>query len=790
MLQFENKYGYFTEDGSEYVIKTPRTPKPWINVISNGRYGLTVSQTGGGFSWLDHSEFNRITRWHQDLVRDDWGKYLYFKDEQTGDVWNPGWLPCRVEPDQYRCSHGFGYSRFETEYKDIRSTLTIFVHAELPLEFWDIRFENLGLREREISIYSYFEWCLGSSNDYHREFHKTFLRTEFDPKRNAVLAGKRIWDIALGDRGHWNTEYPYTGFLYASEPIIDFDLDKETFLGQYGSLQNPAGIKAEAMARRQGVFYDGIAATQTRIRLGGQESRRCFYILGLTSDKADLDTVLDRFSDAEQVDVALEAVRRKWTGLLSTSEVETPDKALDLMVNKWLKYQAISGRIWGRSAYYQQSGAYGFRDQLQDSQIFLSIDPKGTEAQIILHAAHQFEDGRVLHWWHPITEQGLDSNSSDDFLWLPFVTLSYLKETGNYEFLNTETAFYRSARKAPLLEHCRRAIGAALGRFSPRGLPLMGSNDWNDGLSAIGIEMKGESIWMAHFLIYILDGFAEMLDELNDKDTAGIYQNRARQLREKLLLMGWDGDWFRRASKDNGQWIGSRMNDEGRIYLNTQTWSVIADSAPLEYQRKAMLMVAEQLMKDNGPLLLYPGYTEPDNYIGYLSRYAAGSRENGGVYTHAATWAIWAFAKLGENRLANEVLRRINPIYNSMDPDRYKGEPYVTPGNIDGPDSPHYGRGGWTWYTGSAAWMQRCALEWILGVRPVKEGLLIDPHVPEEWKQYSIKRLFRGTTYFITVKNESGSYRGVRKMVVDGREVPGDVIPVSDKETCDVGITL
>lgn len=790
MKKFETKYGYFSEDGNEYIIKTPRTPKPWINVISNGRYGLTISQAGGGFSWLDHSEFNRLNRWHQDLVQDNWGKYIYFKDEDSGEVWNPAWLPTRTELDEYQCIHGFGYTSFISEYKGLRSILTIFVTMDSPLEIWDIRLEDKSGKDRNISIFTYFEWCLGSGSDHHREFHKIFIHTRLDQTRNAALAEKRIWDIAMGDRGHWNTNYPYIGFLSASVPIADYEFDKDSFIGQFGSLRSPAAVANGKMQRRFGNFYDAVAGTKINLKIKANQTLRFHYLLGLAQDLAELDAMRAKYGDTVSVDDALGKVREYWQKVLSTTEVETPDESLNLLMNKWLKYQAIAGRLWARTAYYQQSGAYGFRDQLQDSLIFLSINPKLTEQQIRLHAEHQFKDGHVLHWWHPITETGMDSNFSDDFLWLPFVTLNYLEETDRLEFLKEKVRYYDDSKRATILEHCIQSVDFALGRMSKRGMPLIGSGDWNDGLSGTGIEMKGESFWIIHFLNYILTRFADVLERMSNDLKAKQYRAEAVRLREKLLEFGWDGDWFIRATKDNGEIIGSHVNKEGKIFLNAQTWSVIADSAPTEYRQKAMKAVENRLMKDNGPILLYPAYSEPDKYIGYLSRYAAGARENGGVYTHAATWAIWAFAKLNQNELAFDTFMGINPIINGRNPDRYKAEPYVTPGNIDGPDSPNYGRGGWTWYTGSAAWLQKCTLEWILGIRPVREGLLIDPHIPADWKSYTVKRLFRNTTYEILVENKSGKAGEIKRLIVDGKEISGNIIPPVDREICRVEVIL
>lgn len=774
---FETRYGYFTEDGDEYVIKTPRTPRPWINVISNGEYGLTMSQTGGGFSWLTHSEFNRITRWHQDLIRDNWGKYLYLLDEETGEFWNPGWLPSRREPDFYECRHGFGYSRFITECNGIRSEVTVFVPMEDPLELWSISLENLTDRPREIAIYSYLEWCLGAAADHHREFHKYFLETEYHPDVQGILAKKRLWEISRGERGHWNTAYPFTGFHTVSKSPGEYTGEKTSFLGQYGDLSSPKALQeSQSLGGMVGKWSDAIGSLKVRVRLEPNSFDRLHFTLGLGRDAEEVRAILSRYESAEQLDHALNQVREYWHSQFDALLIDTPEKEMDLLVNKWLKYQAISGRIHGRAAYYQQSGAFGFRDQLQDSQIFLPINPKKTRDQICLHARHQLEKGTVLHWWHPITEEGLETEMTDDLLWLPFLVLSYLDETADQSILE-QTAPYYDNQEHPesIYWHCTRAIDLALNRFSPRGLPLIGAGDWNDGLSGVGLDMQGESVWLGHFLYLILRRFSRVAANQGDSERSGRYAHQAENLQGAIEEYGWDGEWFLRATKDTGEPVGSAQNTGGRCYLNAQTWAVISNVASAERQRTAMKAVERELLNEAGPLLLYPGYESPDEYIGYLSRYAPGTRENGGVYTHAATWAIQAFAMLKHPEKAHEIFQCISPVSNGMNPDRYAAEPYVTPGNIDGPQSGYHGRGGWTWYTGSAAWLQKVIVDWILGIRATGEGLVIDPCIPPEWDEFTIKRRFRGAEYSIHVSNPERISSGISSITLDGEPMESPI---------------
>lgn len=786
MENFSTKYGHFSDDGSEYIINTYKTPKPWVNVISNGKYGLVVSQSGGGFSWDTHSEFNRINRWHQDMIQDNWGKFIYVKNNETGEIWSPTWMPVKTPLDKYECRHGFGYSVFSSEYKGIQIVYTIFAPFDESFEIWDLKIKNNSGKKADLSFFTYFEWCLGSSSDFHREFHKTFIEVYFDEKLNGFKGTKRLWEIPLGDRGHWNIEYPFYGFFACSQKVSDYDADKESFIGNYGSVERPqAIINGGALGKKTGKWNDSIAALKTDIQLEAGKEERLNYYLGLVDKDIDPVKVISKYKTPQSLDAALENVKKKWAGLFSTLVIETPDAAMNLAVNKWFRYQAISGRLWGRSAYYQQSGAFGFRDQLQDSLVFLPIDPEKTKEQLRLHARHQFQDGTVLHWWHPISETGLPTKMTDDLLWLPFILSHYIDETGDYSILDIEEPFYDNAeKKAALFEHCRLAIEKVHTRFSERGLPLIGAGDWNDGLSAVGLEMKGESIWLAEFYYLVVERFAKIAEKYGDSKLAKEYESRNEKLKKAFDKHAWDGEWFYRATKDSGEKIGSKENKEGRIYINAQTWSVISGIADEDKQKTAMDSAAKHLLKNNGTLLFAPAYTVTDKYIGYLSRYAPGRRENGGVYTHAATWAVWAYSLIKDNKNAFDAYKRLNPIYNGMDPEKYIAEPYVTPGNIDGPDSPNYGMGGWTWYTGSASWFQKVIVDWLLGVRATSEGLIIDPCIPPDWKIYKVKRTYRGCVYDITVVNEAGTANGIKYYEIDGKKIDGNLISPQKKDYC------
>ncbi len=780
MSIFKNKYGYFSDDGKEYIITNPKTPKPWVNLISNGHYSLVISQLNGGFSWLDNSNLNRITRWHQDLVTDQWGKYLYIRDDQSGLIWSPTIHPVGQEADEYICRHGMGYTSFATQNHQIESRLRIFVPFDDNLEIWTLRLTNLSDKARKLGLFTYFEWLLGAAPDSHREFHKIFIETKFDSADQILTAGKRLWEVPAS-RGHWNTNWPYTAYFACSEPVDGFETDKGAFLGQYGKLSAPKAVRESRLSGRQGRWTDAVSSLHKKVTLNPGETVELHFFLGVEKSQETVVRMVQKYRSAPEIEDAFNSVKNYWENYLTRTTVSTPDQGLNLMTNVWLKYQVITGRIWSRAAYYQQSGAYGFRDQLQDSQIFLYLQPEKTKEQLLLHAAHQFKDGRVLHWWHPLSEQGHDARMSDDLLWMPFVAVQYLKETGDWSVLDAAAPYYDDNQTFSLLDHCLRAIDLALSRFSPRGLPLILAGDWNDGLSAVGLEGKGESVWLAHFLYYILTEFDFILKKIDLKQKAAVYSQRAEALIKAINQFGWDGEWYWRASKDNGELIGSHKNKEGKIFLNAQTWAIIAGTADSQRKKALLEKIVEHLNSKVGPLLFAPAFSEPDEEIGYLTRYAPGVRENGGVYTHAATWAVWAACLLGKGDLAYDFYRKLCPAHKWIKPDEYLAEPYVTPGNMDGPNSPFYGRGGWTWYTGSAAWLFRVTIDNLLGIQADYEGLRIRPVFPTEWENVSVKRYFRGKTYHIEFLTREESTGEDLKILAEGRVLQGDLIP-EDKE--------
>jgi cellobiose phosphorylase len=747
-----NAFGRFDATGRTFTVTDDAAPAPWVNVVSNGRYGFVVSHRGGGFSWLDNSQLNVLTRWDMDLTCDAAGKFLYLADLDSGEVWSLAPSPCRTPYTHYACDHTLGSTTFTTEHGGIRAEWRMSVSPDDNVELWSVAITNLGSSPRRLRIASFFEWCCGVAPDAKREFHRLFFTTRHDPVRRAIIATKNMWDVPARHEGeHWNRPWPYVAGHAIGGIAFDRDLataNKASFLGLYGDSARPTAMGGEAIFDTPtdafGRFVDAAAALGGDFTLAPQNVAKVHFTIVIAESEGETLSLLDRYAARGALEAAATAGAQGWERMLAPTRIRTELPDMNLLCEHWLPYQAISGRLWGRTGYYQQSGAFGFRDQLQDSQVWLTLEPRRCLDQILLHAAHQFADGSVYHWWHPLTETGLRTSCSDDYLWLPYVVLGYINETGDLSALDREAPFVDDPRPATIREHCRRSIARAIARFSPRGLPLMGSCDWNDGLSAVGVGGKGESVWLAFFVAGLLEDLGSLLDRTGDAPQAAEYRRHRALLVDAINEHTWDGEWFRCATLDSGDWIGSRDNAEGRIFLNTQTWAILTGATSQERQDAAWESVRRHLLSEWGPLLLAPAYTEPRADIGYITRYSPGSRENGGVYMHAATWALAAACKRRDVQAVGRIWSSISPPIRSADALAYRAEPYVLPGSVDGPRSDTPGRAGWTWYTGSAAWLRKVVMDWVLGLRATPEGLLVDPCPHPELGRVDITRPWRG----------------------------------------------
>ncbi|MBS1709507.1 MAG: glycosyl transferase family 36 [Armatimonadetes bacterium] len=763
-------YGAFDAAG-DFVISDVETPRPWVNVLANEEYGLVISQMGGGFSWVGNCQLFRLTRWEQDLAVENYGRFVYLADPAAGEVWSTTFAPDKKRGSD-RVTHGLGRSVFERELHGVRTRQTVFVADEGAREYWILDVANDSDATRELIVGSYIDWHLGAQGDWHREFHRLFVTTE--AVGDTFVAHKRT-GLREGTRERPEaTRYGY--FSAKGLDSVEWFGDKGTYLGPAGRLDRPEALLDGRPAGVTGRWDDPIAGLRGTIRLEAGQRARVVFVLGAEeSREAALQVAAGVSVEAadELLAARISTLQRQCAGL----QVACADPVVSLMTDRWLPNQALVGRILARCAYYQQGGAYGYRDQLQDSLMELDTDPAVTKLQIGRHAESMFADGGVLHWWHPGTTIAVDSHHSDTCMWLAHGTLDFLDETGDIAFLDHDFSFVdRSTRMAgergTLLEHCLRGVRRALDRRSSRGLPLLGSGDWNDGLSHAGIDGKGESVWDAMFLYSVLTRLAPVLDSVGLGDVAREFSTEAHALQSSVEQHAWDGDWYIAGTDDLGRPFGSQTRPKGQIFLNPQTWSVLTGIGSLDRSARAMQAVKERLVKPFGALLLDPAYDEVDPYIGYITRYAPGLRENGGVYSHASTWAVQAFAKAGDPETAWQIWRGMcPPVRSAEDALLYAAEPYVMPGNVDGPDSPYTGRGGWTWYTGSAAWMRRALVHWVFGVRATPEGLLVDPNLPTALPGFELTRRYRGDTIRITV-----SGHGPYAAELDGKSVNTPVL--------------
>lgn len=812
-MMLSSRFGHFENShpsGSSFVITDHDTPMPWVNVICNGRYGLVISQNGGGFSWFDDAQHNVLTRWEMDLVRDCYGKFLYIADLDAPldapDIWSLAPCPCRRPYDEFACEHALGSTVFRTLRSGVRATWTLVVDPKDQVEVWCVEITNTTRKARSLRIASFFEWTCGVAPDVKREFHRLFFDVSFDESANrrAIVSTKNMWDIRpKTEREHWNVPWPYVAAHSVAGAQFDRPLavaDKATFLGKYGSTAAPKAMSVRDIAGlRQagfGRFGDAAAALGGDLSLAPGATVRLHFVVTIGSDRKSCLAMVDKYTDEK---VAWDTPRRAhefWKNLVGATSVKSDRADFDLLNNYWLPYQALSGRMWGRTGYYQQSGAFGFRDQLQDSQVWLPLDPAGTKRQIMLHAARQFKDGSVYHWWHALADFGNHTACSDDYLWLPFLVGNYIRETGDDSILKETAPFVDDEQaKATILDHCTRSIERTFKRTSARGLPFIGSCDWNDGLSAMGIDEKGESVWLGMFLCEVLQTFAKVVERNGDSGAATRYRAKRDEYTRAINEHAWDGAWYKYGTKDSGEWIGSSQSPEGKIHLNAQTWSILTGIAPEDRAASAWESVKKNLLSPYGPLLLFPAYTIPDPTIGYVTRYSPGSRENGGVYMHAATWALAAACKRRDVESVARIWKSISPPTRGQNADSYFAEPYVTPGNVDGPLSDKPGRAGWTWYTGSAAWLNRVSLEWILGIRPAftksgEAGLLIDPVVPTEFGAVDAVRTWRGKKIRVRFDSrafESGKSATVRMGSASGRVIPGGILTESDVKSLGQG---
>ncbi|MBC7405166.1 MAG: cyclic beta 1-2 glucan synthetase [Cytophaga sp.] len=791
-----NGIGGFTPDGREYIITTSSakvTPAPWVNVLANAQFGSVISESGQAYTWGENAHEFRLTPWANDPVSDLGGEVFYLRDEETGHYWSPTPLPCRGRGD-YVTRHGFGYSVFEHCEDGLVSELTVYVALDAAIKYSVLRIRNVSDRTRQLSATGYVEWVLGDL----RPKTVMHIHTETDTTTSALLA-----------RNPYNTEFTQrTAFFDVDSSTRCVSGDRNEFIGRNRSLHNPAAMEQIRLSGKLGAGLDPCAAMQVPFELHQGQQKEMVFMLGVADTRhMDVSQLVLRHRGASAAHEALAAVNAYWQHTLSAVQVETPDPAFNVLANGWLMYQTIACRLWARSGYYQSGGAFGFRDQLQDSMALVHSEPKLVRAHLLLCAAHQFIEGDAQHWWHPPTDRGVRTHCSDDFLWLPLAVFRYISSTGDNGVLDEvihfiegrslnqeEDSYYdlpmRSSETATLYVHCVRAIERGL-KFGVHGLSLIGSCDWNDGMDKVGQHGKGESIWLSFFLYEVLMRFAEVAMIKNDTSFSERCHREAVQLQQNIESNGWDGNWYRRAYFDDGTPLGSAQNIECQIDSISQSWSVLSGAGDPTRTKMAMEAVDRRLVKRDDAIiqLLDPPFDKSDQNPGYIRGYVPGVRENGGQYTHAAIWTAMAFAKMGaggepaDKERAWELMRMINPVNHGNSAEhiaRYKVEPYVIAADVYAV-APHVGRGGWTWYTGSSGWMYRLMTESLLGLHLMGDKLMISPCLPRDWSTYQIHYRYRDTMYHIVI-TQSRNAGAVASVSVDGVRQTGQFIALIDDQ--------
>jgi cellobiose phosphorylase len=805
---FFNGLGGFTPDGHEYVITLEpgqATPAPWVNVIASPHIGTVVSESGSAYTWVENAHEFRLTPWHNDPISDSSGEALYIRDEYTGEFWSPTPLPACGQSG-YVCRHGFGYSVFEHSQAGISSEMHTYVAMDAPVKFVVVKLHNQSARSRRLSLTGYWELVLGEW----RHANMMHIVTEIDPHTGAIFAHN-----AYGSECANRVVFAHVSNKQPGDQAGSVTGNRTEFIGRNGSLGNPAAMRRTHLSGKTGAGLDPCAAIQSTIELSVGQEREIVFVLGAAGNTDEARHLVQRFAGPAGARQALETVWEYWNHTLGAVNVETPDPALDVLTNGWLVYQTLSCRLWGRSGYYQSGGAYGFRDQLQDTMALIHTTPWLAREQLLRCAKHQFPQGDVQHWWHPPKGQGVRTHFSDDYLWLPHAACRYVLATGDTGVLDEavhfiegrevgaeEEAYYDQPQCSPetasLYEHCVRAIKHGL-RFGEHQLPLMGCGDWNDGMNLVGHEGKGESVWLAWFLYQNLQQFAGLARARQDSEIADICTEQAALLLDNIEANAWDGDWYRRAYFDDGKPLGSASNDECQIDAISQSWAVISGGGDTQRARQAMAAVDEKLVRRDAQLikLLDPPFDKSDLEPGYIKGYVPGVRENGGQYTHAAIWTTMALAMQGDTERAWEMFAILNPVHHGSTPariERYKVEPYVMCADIYSA-APHTGRGGWTWYTGAAGWMYRLTLETLLGLQLEVDHLRVAPCIPDHWDSYKIHYRFRETVYHINIKRVAGKSNRVSRVslddvVIDDKGAAGRIPLVDDHQEHYVEVEL
>lgn len=784
--EFFNGFGGFVNNGKEYEIlleNNVKPPFPWINVIANKKFGFFISESGAGFTWANNSRENKITPWSNDPVTDKASEAIYIRDEINGKIFTPVSLG-RSDRGTYRVRHGLGYSIFYHEEEGIAQELTAFTPIDEPVKLLELKLKNTTKRERYLSLTYYSEWVLGFERDYTNPYIVTTYNNEYE-----YLSAKSVYSYHF--RKH-------ESFIFSSEMIIGYTGDRQAVLGLKGSIQNPLGLEKK-LSCNTGACYDPCGAIQVLVAIKPGETKTIIFGMGQSDNRDEINTLRQKYRDLTEVNNELVRVKSYWNDLLGTIRVETCDRAIDILVNGWLTYQTISCRLNARAAFYQCGGAYGFRDQLQDGLSLLFVNPDFLKKQIIISAGRQFEEGDVQHWWHPPTGIGVRTRITDDLLWLPYTVAAYIKFTGDFSILEEKVNYIKgqlleeeqhevmftpevSVLNEDIYEHCKKAILRT--GFGIHGLPLIGGGDWNDGMNEVGINGTGESVWLGWFIYAIIKEFIPLSIYRGDNEFVTTLEQMKQNIKSAIEEHGWDGEWYLRALYDDYEKIGSKENDECKIDSISQSWSIISGAADRERATKALQSAWQYLVveEEGISLLLTPPFNKTEKNPGYIKGYYPGIRENGGQYTHGAIWLAISAAMAGDTNKAYSLFSMLNPVLstaNKRDALKYGKEPYVMTADIW--YNQHYvGRGGWSWYTGSAGWMYQGLVNWFLGIRKEGGQLVLDPATPPGFGEYTVYYKHKSSTYTIKIAEGNDSEKSDREVVLNGEKISGSRIDLLD----------
>lgn len=762
---FMCKYGFFSKDGREYIITNPKTPRPWSNIISNGKYSILITQMGSGYSWGKNSIENRITPFNHDYIKDDLGKYIYIRDDDTGEFWSATYKPVDKCGDDYRVIHGLGYTIFKHTFNEIETTFKVFLSKDNMMEFFKVKIKNKSGKLRKISVFTYAELSLSNFPEENKSFHNLFMEVEFNKELNSIIGRKNFWGIRdeLGNCNNQN--YKYTFFMSSTEKIFSYEASRENFIGMYGSLKNPKAMDLINLSNTCGKNLDSISCIQNKFEIEPYNEIEFSNYMGICSEEENIEEILNKYNNIQNIEVEFIRFKDYIREFIDDEYIETPNDSINLMVNIWCKYQTLMCRFFSKASYYQINKGIGYRDNLQDSLIFLNTKNEILKEQILFHASMQFKDGSTPHYFLDESKCFLNTFSSDDNLWFVYISLIYIKESCDLKILNCKVKSLNCNYEESLYERLKNSIIYSINNLSSRGLNKILNHDWNDSIS----NFHGDSIFVSEFLYLNLKEFTEICKFKNDKEFLYYIEKYMKVLKKSLNDIGFYKNHYLRCISTK-ETLGG---EDGRIFLMPQAFGVISGICSKSRGITVMKEVYLRLNSDAGLKILDPPYEKENRNIGYITRYAQGTRENGSIYYHSCMWGILAFIMIDKLNIVEEIIEKILPPNKSSEIDIYKIEPYVMPSNVEGDYSENFKRGNWSFNTGSSVWFNRIVKNYIIGVRGTLNGLLIEPKPFKSWKKFFIRKKFKGAVFNINFENNGGKEL---EIFINGEKIKGNLI--------------